>query len=227
MNLKVAIGPGRIPLREFSQQPLLFGHVFHVISILCLHHAHYKIHTWNLCSWRSKGEESPWYKEKEKKQAQRRKKVPFCQEKKKFLCESDWYWRSSTLGSRFRTKKSPSNQNLPYRMFKMRFPLLYAITSLETKSLTITSNCDFESCMAIRCLASQHIFRFYHFFRGFFLCFWHFCSLLCRPPQRSLSDRDKTINVSAIVTFPRKSWSIVIGAKRFCCPLGLRFQEAR
>ena len=64
----------------------------------------------------------------------------------------------------------------------------------------VTSNCDFESCMAIRCLASQHIFRFYHFCRGFFLC-----SLLCRPPQRSLSDRDKTINVSAIVTFPRKS----------------------
>ena len=90
-------------------------------------------------------------------------------------------------------------------MFKMRFPLLYASTSLETKSLTITSNCDFESCMAIRCLASQHIFRFYHFCRGFFLCFWQLCSLLCRPPQRSLSDRDKTINVSAIVTFPRKS----------------------
>ena len=162
-----------------------------------------------------------------KKTGPKKKESTILSRKEKFLCESDWYWRSSTLGFRFRTKKSPSNQNLPYRMFKMRFPLLYASTSLETKSLTITSNCDFESCMAIRCLASQHIFRFYHFFRGFFLCLWHFCSLLCRPPQRSLSDRDKTINVSAIVTFPRKSWSIVIGAKRFCCPLGLRFQEAR
>ena len=26
-------------------------------------------------------------------------RVPFCQEEKKILCESDWYWRSSTLAS--------------------------------------------------------------------------------------------------------------------------------
>ena len=39
------------------------------------------------------------------------------------------------------------------------------------------------------------------FCRGFFLCFWQLCSLLCRPPKRSLSDRDKT----AMVTFPGKS----------------------
>ena len=177
-----------------------------------------------------KGKKVHGTKRKKKNRPKEERKYHSVKKRKNFFVTDvwyDWYWRSSTLGSRFRTKKSPSNQNLPYRMFKMRFPLLYASTSLETKSLTITSNCDFESCMAIRCLASQHIFRFYHFCRGFFLCFWQLCSLLCRPPQRSLSDRDKTINVSAIVTFPRKSWSIVIGAKRFCCPLGLRFQEAR
>ena len=50
-------------------------------------------------------------KKKKKKRAQRRKKeyqsvkkerVPICQEKKEnFPCESDWYWRSSMLASRF------------------------------------------------------------------------------------------------------------------------------
>ena len=50
-------------------------------------------------------------KKRKKKRAQRRKKeyqsvkkerVPICQEKKEdFPCESDWYWRSSMLASRF------------------------------------------------------------------------------------------------------------------------------
>ena len=37
----------------------------------------------------------------------------FCLWKYTGLRESDWYWRSSTLASRFRSKKSLSNQNLP------------------------------------------------------------------------------------------------------------------
>ena len=47
-------------------------------------------------------------------------------EEKKFLCESEWYWRSSTMASRFLTKKSPSNQNLPYEMLNTGFPFLYS-----------------------------------------------------------------------------------------------------
>ena len=47
----------------------------------------------------------------------------------------------------------------------------------STKILTIyiSSNRNFESCMTIRCLAPQHIFRFFHFCRWFFLCFWQLC----------------------------------------------------
>ena len=135
--------------------------------------------------------------EKKKKRAQRRKKeyqsvkkerVPICQEKKEnFPCESDWYWRSSMLASRFWTKKSPSNQNLPYIMLKTRFPFLSASTSLDITTLTLYSNHNFESCMSIRCFAPQHILQFFHFCRGFFLRLWELCSSLCRPP---LSDRD-------------------------------------
>ena len=47
-----------------------------------------------------------------------------------------------------------------------------ASTSLDTKTLIIVSNRNFESCMSIRCLAPQHIFRFFHFRYRFFLCPW-------------------------------------------------------
>ena len=108
-------------------------------------------------------------KRKGKKTGPKKKeRVPFCQEKKKLPCDSDWYWRSSTLTSRFRTKKSPSNQSLPcYIMLKTRFPFPYASTGLDSKTLTIASNRNSESCRSIRCLAPQHIFRFFHFCHGF------------------------------------------------------------
>ena len=36
-------------------------------------------------------------KKKKKKGPKKKEKVSFCQEKKKIICESDWYWQSSTL----------------------------------------------------------------------------------------------------------------------------------
>ena len=112
-----------------------------------------------------------------------------------FLCESDWYWLSSTLASRFWTKDSPSNQNLPYIMLKTRFPFLYASTSLDTKTVlykTLASNRHFESCMLIRCLPPQHILQFFqNFSAGFFFAFGNFahhCVVLLDVP---LSDQDK------------------------------------
>ena len=160
---------------------------FPVIAIFCLHRTLYKIHSWTL-------------------QSVKKERVPICQEKKEnFPCESDWYWRSSMLASRFWTKKSLSNQNLPYIMLKTKSPLLSASTSLDTKTSTLASNRNFESCMSIRCFAPQHILQFFHFCRGFFFRLWELCSSLCRPP---LSDRDKKKkkkkNVSAMGFFSRE-----------------------
>ena len=70
------------------------------------------------------------------------------------------------------------------------------------KNMNNRLECNFESCRSICCLAPQHIFRFFHFRRGFFLCLWQLCSLLCRPPQRSLSDRDIKKGVSNGLLFP-------------------------
>ena len=78
----------------------------------------------SICSWKNQKRKKVRGKkrEKKKKQAQRRKKAPFCQEEKKLVYESDWYWRSSSLANKEqRTKKSPSNQNLPCMMLKTRF----------------------------------------------------------------------------------------------------------
>ena len=64
------------------------------------------------------------------------------------------------------TKKSPSNQTLPYTMLKTRFPFLY--WNLDTKTSTIASSRNFKSCLSICCLAPQHT-RLLHFYRGFSL----------------------------------------------------------
>ena len=50
-----------------------------------------------------------------------------------------------TLTSRFWTKKSLSNQNLPYIMLKISFPFLYASTSPDTNTFTIASDHNFET----------------------------------------------------------------------------------
>ena len=107
-----------------------------------------------------------------------------------------WKWLVQASGAPrwrpdFEQKKSPSNQNLPYMMLKTRFPFLYASTSLDTKTLTIALNFNFESYMTILCLAPQHVLRFFHFWRGFFLSLWnfaHYCVFLLNAP---LSDRDE------------------------------------
>ena len=59
--------------------------------------------------------------------------------------------------------------------------------------------------MSIRCLAPQHLFRFFHLCRGFFFCLWQLYSLLCRPPQRSTErSRWEKRHVSAMGYFSRE-----------------------
>ena len=128
----------------------------------------------------------------------KKERVLFCQERKKILCESDWCWQSSTLASRFRTKKSPSNQNLPHLMSNTRFPFLYASTSLDTKTLTTTSNRNFGSCMSVRCRAPQNMFRFFHFCCGLFFAFGNFAHYCVVRLNALLSNRDKKKNFSAM-----------------------------
>ena len=107
-------------------------------------------------------------------------------------------------------------------MLKTRFPFLYASTSLDAKTFVykiLASNRNFESCMSIRCLASQHILQFFHFCRGCFLCidnFAHHCFVLLNAP---LSNRDKKKKTCLHrVSFPGKSWSKVSDTRESRCP---------
>ena len=142
----------------------------------------------NLCSWENqKRKKVPGEKIKKKNRPKEERKSTILSKKgKKFLFENDWYWRSSTLAPRFRTKKSPSNQNLPNIMLKLRFLFLMQELALYIqKQLTIASNRNFESRLSIRCPAPQHILRSFFFCRYFFLCLKKLCSLLCHPSQCS------------------------------------------
>ena len=103
----------------------MFGLDFHVFSIFCLHRALYKIHSWNSFAHEKIKSERKSVVKKEKKKRNRPKeerKYHSVKKRKKLVYESDWYWRSSSLANKEqRTKKSPSNQNLPCMMLKTRF----------------------------------------------------------------------------------------------------------
>ena len=188
------LGPGRVPWRNVSE-PLMVGLDFHVISIFFLHRTLYKIHMWKLFVYEKifghgkikSGRKSSVKKKGKKIGAKKKERVPFCQEKRIPL------WKRLVLAElhasvQISNKEFAVKPKLAIHDVKNEVPFLYASTSCDTKALKVTSNRNFESYMSIRCRAPQHIF---HVCRGFFLCFWQLCSLLCRPPQRSLSDRDK------------------------------------
>ena len=142
----------------------------------------------NLWSWKNQKWKKVLGKKKGKKiGAKKKERVPFCQEKRIPL------WKRLVLAElpasvQISNKEFAVKPKLAIHNVKNEVHFLYASTSCDTKALKVTSNRNFESYMSIRCRAPQHIF---HFCRGFFFCFWQLCSLLCRPPQRSLSDRDK------------------------------------
>ena len=157
-------------MAEFSRQPLNLGLVFHVICIFCLHHALGKIHSWKLFAlgkifahgriksggkYLLKKNKKP--KKKKGPKEKERKRI-ICQEKEKILCESNWYWRSSMLASRFRTKESPSNQKLLYIKLKRRFPFIFTSTSHDTKSSTIASNRNFDCRFVVLLLSIFSVF---------------------------------------------------------------------
>ena len=141
----------------------------------------------NLCSWENQKRRKVLVKKKKGPKEKERKRI-ICQEKEKILCESNWYWRSSMLASRFRTKESPSNQKLLYIKLKRRFPFIFTSTSHDTKSSTIASNRNLDCRFVV--LLLSFFFRFFHFAAGFSFAFGNFayyCVVLLNPP---LNDRD-------------------------------------
>ena len=90
------------------------------------------------------GRKSLVKKEKKGPKGEGKRTIPSRKGKQSFMKATGTGW-SSVLASWFRTKKSPSNQNLSYIKLKTRFPLIFTSTSHDKKSLTIASNCNCES----------------------------------------------------------------------------------
>ena len=152
----------------------------------------------NLCSWKN---------QKRKKVRDKKDSVPFYQEKKKISWRKRLVLAELHVGVYISNKEVAVKPKFAIYDAKTGFLFLYVSTSIDTKTLTISSNRNFEAV----CLASKHIFRFFHFCGGF--------------PFAIKKKKKKTCLQS--VTFPGRSRSIVIDARKSCCPIGLRFQEAR
>ena len=185
-------------LGEFSRQPLMLRLDLHVISLFCLHRALSKIHTWKLFVYGNifahgkinSGRKSLGEKKEKKAGPKKKERVPLFQVKNKILLWKRLVLTELRAGAQIRTKRTPPNQHLPYMMLKTKFPFFYASTSLDTKTLKIASNRNFESCMSIRCLVPQ-LCSFLIFAAGFsfaFDNFAHYCVVLHNAP---LSNRDK------------------------------------
>lgn len=102
----------------------------------------------------SKAEKSPQVKKKKKRQ-NRLKEEYHSVKKKKILVECNWYsapcWRPD-----FKQRDRGQTKFFLHIKLKMRFLCMYASTSPDTKTFTIALNRNFESCLLICCLASQH-----------------------------------------------------------------------
>ena len=134
---------------------------------------------------------------KRKTGPKKKERVTFCQEKKKDPLLKRPVLAELHAGVQISNKEVAANQNRPYMMLKTRFLFLCASISLDTKTLTIASNRNFESCTSIRCFSPQNIFRFFHFFAaGFSFAFSNFDDYCVIRLNAPLSDRDKEKHVS-------------------------------
>ena len=148
---------------------------------------------------KSKAEESLWWKRKKYRPKEERKSTTLARKEKnpswKRLAVAELHAGVQISNKEVAVKTKFAIHNVKN---EVSFPFCMPCY----KNMNNRLECNFESCRSICCLAPQHIFRFFHFRQGFFLCLWQLCSLLCRPPQRSLSDRDIKKGVSNGLLFP-------------------------
>ena len=151
----------------------------------------------DLCSWKNQKRKVVISKKMGPKKKERYHSV---KKRKKNPFEKATNAGGAPRRRRFRTKKSPSNQNLPFVMLKTRFPFRYASISQQLSRIVIWK--------AVCRLAVWLLFTFCSFFyfcRGFGLCHRQLCSLLCLVPRRSTERwRLKKENVSAMSYFSRE-----------------------
>lgn len=126
------------------------------------------------------------------------------------------------MASRFWTKNSPSNQDLPCMILKTRFPSLNV--GLDIKTLMIALNCKFWklSVNSLSC-SSAHFLLLLPVFP---LPLATLLTIVLYSSTLYSVIKIKR-NMLQWVTFYGKSWSIIIDVRKSCCSIGLWFLEAR
>ena len=151
----------------------------------------------DLCSWKNQKRKVVISKKMGPKKKERYHSV---KKRKKNPFEKATNAGGAPRRRRFRTKKSPSNQTLPYIMLKTRFPFRYASISQQLPRIVIWK----AVCRLVVWLLITFC-SFFYFCRGFGLCHRQLCSLLCLSPRRSTERwRLKKENVSAMSYFSRE-----------------------
>ena len=178
----------------------------------------------NLCSWKNQKRKKVLGKKTRRKEE--RKGTTLSGKEKKSFVKATCASRAFTLASRFRTKKSLSIQNLTYMMLKTRLPFLYASTSLDTKHQQLPRIVILKLYVDLLSCSSAHFAGFPFLPRVFPL---PLATLLVIVTSSSTLHWAIELKKKCLkwVTFPGKSWSVVIDARRSYRPIGLRFQEAR
>ena len=153
--------PGWIPWGHFRGNCSCWSSIFTFFHILFTSHT-LQLTRGNLCSWKNQKRKKVLGEKKETRKENRPKEER--KSTKNFSVKATGL-AELHAGAQISNKEAAVKQRFTKHDVK-------ASTSLDTKTLIIVSNRNFESCMSIRCLAPQHIFRFFHFCYRFFLCPW-------------------------------------------------------
>ena len=179
----------------------------------------------NLCSWKNQKRKKV-LGEKTRRKEERKGTTLSGKEKKNLL------WKRLVLAELLRWlpdfEQRSRCQSKIWRTWcwKRGYLFFMQVPALIQKTSTSASNRDFKAVCRFVVLLLSSFCGFSIFAAGFSFAFGNFaryCNVLLNAP---LSDRDKK-KCLKWVTFPGKSWSVVIDARRSYRPIGLRFQEAR
>ena len=182
----------------------------------------------NLCSWKNQKRKKVLRKKKEKKPDPKKKeRVPLCQVKKNIPL-----WKRLVLvelhaGFQISNKEVVVKPKFAVHDVETRFPFLYASTRLDTKTSIIASNRSFKAVRRFVVLLLSSFWDFPFLPRVFPLPLATLLVIVTSSSTLHWAIEIKKKKCLKWVTFPGKSWSVVIDARRSYRPIGLRFQEAR
>ena len=129
----------------------------------------------NICSWKNL---CSWKNQKWKEKKKHERKYHFVKKRKENLLRKRLVLAELNAGIQISNREVAVKPKIAIHDVENEVSFFCMQVPASTKILTIyiSSNRNFESCMTIRCLAPQHIFRFSIFAVGFSFAFGNFAN---------------------------------------------------